>query len=518
MTPKDDSDSGGAGAQSMPGERTSLWLGTTPETDYGPLDGGAAVDTAVIGGGIVGLTAATLLAEAGQRVAVLERGRILEGVTGKTTAKLTSQHGLLYDTLVSSFGERRARQYARANEAAKEHVAERVEREGIDCGFRRLPAYTYVDSPEKKRKVKREVEAARKVGLPAEYAESLPLDADAAAAVRFDDQAQFHPREYLLSLAASLTENGGRIYEDTRALDIDDGRRCRVSTDRGEVRADAVVVATHFPMSDPALYFARMHPKRSYVLAARVDDPPREGMFYRTGRQYFSVRTHEIDGETLTLVGGQNHKTGQGGDTSKRYRKLEQAARRHFDVQSIEYRWSTQDYVSVDKVPYVGKIGPTARNVYVGTGFGGWGMTSGTAAGMILSDLIRGDGNPWAEVFDPARVTLGPSAREFATQNANVAKEFVGDWLTKPLGNDLRNLPRGEAKVSRKGGEPVAAYRDEGGELHAVSAVCPHMYCVLEWNDGERTWDCPCHGSRFGYDGHVIDGPAVRDLPTRDAE
>ncbi|WP_117593768.1 FAD-dependent oxidoreductase [Haloprofundus halophilus] len=515
----DDTDAAASSTdQFATGERTSVWLGTSPTTEYEPLDGGIDVDTAVVGGGIVGVTTALQLAEAGQDVALVERDHILTGVTGKTTAKLTSQHGILYDTLASTVGERKTRQYAEANEAAIDHVESRVESLGVDCAFRRLPSYAYVRSPGRRSEVRQEVNAARRFGLPAEYEESVAVDDGAVAAVRFDDQAMFHPRSYLLALAEAFLDEGGRIYEETRALDVDGGARPMVDTDRGEIHADDVVLATHFPIRDTGAYFARMHPKRSYVVAARVADPPTEAMYYYTGEQYFSVRTHDTGDEVLTLVGGQNHKTGQGGDTRERYRKVEEAARRHFDVDSIEYRWSTQDYASVDKVPYVGEL-PLSERVYMASGFGGWGMTNGTAAGLLLADLVCGEENPYTEVYDPSRVTVDrTSATEFATQNANVAKEFVRDWLSKPHRDDLARLRPGEATVLRERTKPIAAYRDDDGELHTHSAVCPHLDCIVRWNDAERSWDCPCHGSRFEYDGHVVDGPAVSDLSTRNLD
>ena len=511
-------------ADGLAGRQTSIWLDRSEGTDYDPLDRGVRADVAVIGGGIAGLTTATELAEAGESVALIERDRILTGVTGHTTAKVTSQHGLVYDTIRESFGREGARAYAGANEAAIDRIERRVEESGVDCGFERLPSYAYVTSSERREKVRAEVDAAQAAGLPAEYVEEVPGADEATAGVRFDEQAQFHPRAYLLSLASEFVAAGGRIFEETRALDVDGGDPCRVQTDRGTVEAGSVVLATHFPIVDHAFYFARMYPKRSYVLAARVRDPPEE-LLYKTGSEYFSARPYRLSGDdaetSLALIGGQNHKTGQGGSTADRYRNLERAARERFDVESIEYRWSTQDYVSVDKVPYVGEVGPLSRNLYVATGFGGWGMTNGTAAGRMLADQILGRSNRYADLFDPSRLNTGKSAaKELATENANVGKQLVGDWSTKPLSSAerARDLGRGEATVVRRDGDVLGIYRDEEGEIHAVDAVCPHMHCLVRWNDGERTWDCPCHGSRFECDGKVLDGPAVDDLSTRNLD
>lgn len=499
----------------VPGEAESIWLATTPETEYEALADGVAVDTAVVGGGITGLTTASLLAEAGHTVAVVEAGRIVEGVTGHTTAKLTSQHGLVYHDLIETFGEERARRYAEANEAAIDHVESRVEERDIDCDFARTSAYTYTDSPDHRRKVRREVDAARQLGLPASYVESTPLPYEVENAIRFDDQARFHPRKYLLALAAEIPGDGSYVFEETKATDIDPGRQCEVTTERGTITADNVVVATHFPVLDRAAYFARLSPKRSYVLAVRLAGEPPEGLFYRTGDPYFSVRPHPTDDdESLVLVGGQNHRTGHGGGTAERYRKVEREARERFDVESVEYRWSTQDFTSVDRVPLVGEMGAVARNVYVGTGFGGWGMSNGTAAGMVLADLVRGESNPWADVYDPTRFKPVASAGTLLSHNKHAAKHFVTDRFESR--EDVASLGDGEGSVVDGEDGPVAAYRNENGEVTAVSAVCTHMGCLVRWNDGERSWDCPCHGSRFDVDGSVIDTPAVEDLPRRE--
>lgn len=499
----------------LPGKPASVWLATTPETTYEPLDSDRTVETAVIGGGIAGLTTATLLAEAGRDVVLLERDRIGCGVTGHTTAKVTSQHGLVYASLINKHDTTTAAQYGEANQTAVEFVADRVAEQGIDCDFRRLPAYTYTESTADISNIRAEVNAAREIGLPASYTEDVSV-ADTAAAIRFADQAVFNPRQYVLALADAYIDAGGRICEETRAIGIDDGSPCRVETNHGTVTADDIVVATHFPILDRAGYFVRQYPKRSYVLAVRATDPPSDGMYYRSGSPYLSVRTAEIDGETLTLVGGQNHKTGQGGSTSERYHILEQVAQEHFDVKSVVYRWATQDYVSIDGIPYIGHLGPFKQNIYVITGFGGWGLSAGTAAGIMLRDAIMERPNLWLETFDPLRTTVRASAHAFVEENANVAKQFIGDWTDGLQRRDLSALDVDEAMVCRQQTDVLGIYRDETGDLHAVNAVCPHLGCLVQWNDGERTWDCPCHGSRFEIDGRVINGPANTDLSQRD--
>ncbi|WIV65774.1 FAD-dependent oxidoreductase [Natrialbaceae archaeon AArc-T1-2] len=497
------------GSGSLPGEATSPWLATTADAGYDALEGDLAVDVAVVGAGIAGLSTAAVLDERGASVAVLERDRIATGITGKTTAKVTSQHGLIYDHVRREFGRKRARQYAEVNEAAIETVADRIDDLEVDCGFRRAPAYVYGDDRDA---IEREVDAAQGAGLPASFVTSVPPFDRATCAVRFEDQACFHPRKYLLALADALSESGVELYEHTRVTDVDPGSPCRLETPDGMVTADHVVLATGFPVLDRAGYFARLHPKRSYVLGLRTDADPPSGMYYDASEPYRSVRTHRDADGTLVLVGGENHKTGQGGSAVERYRRLERWARDRFPVESIDYRWSTQDYVPADKVPLIGRAGPTASNVYVATGFRGWGMTSGVAAGRLLADAIDGVDRPALDLYDPLRFTPKTSVADTVTENADAASQFATDWARTLLSPDRESIGRGEGRVIRERSKPIAAARDDDGDLHTVSAVCTHMYCLLEWNDAEASWDCPCHGSRFSPDGEVLEGPATDDL------
>ncbi|WP_255170682.1 FAD-dependent oxidoreductase [Natrononativus amylolyticus] len=498
----------------LPGEPVSPWLATTPDAGYPALEETLGVDVAVVGAGIAGLSAALHLRERGKTVAVLERDRVAAGVTGKTTAKLTSQHGLCYDHLRREFGLREARWYAAVNEASIDEVERRIDELGIDCGFERQPSYLYGDSPDE---IERETDAARAAGLEPSLVRSVPPFERASSAVRFDDQAWFHPRKYLLAVAEELYEDeGARVYEHTRVTDVSGGTPCRVQTEAGGVQAEHVVLATGFPILDRAGYFTRMYPKRSYVLGVRLEGEPPEGMYYRPGDPYRSVRTHRDENGTLLLVGGENHKTGQGGSTKERYRRLARWARERFPVASIDYRWSTQDYRTADRVPFVGRAGPGAENVSVATGFRGWGMTNGIAAGRLLAERIAGDDPPELELFDPLRFTPKTSFSRTVTENADAASQFATDWLRTLLGPDLESVDPGEGRVFREGPHPIAAARDDDGDLHTVSAVCTHTYCLVDWNDAECTWDCPCHGSRFDPDGTLLEGPATEDLPRRE--
>jgi glycine/D-amino acid oxidase-like deaminating enzyme/nitrite reductase/ring-hydroxylating ferredoxin subunit len=497
-------------------KQTSVWVDTAPAPPLHPqLDGDVRADVAVIGGGIVGITTALLLAEGGASVVLLEAGRLAGGTSGYTTAKVSSQHGLIYDALRSKHGRETARRYGEANEAALAWIAARVARDGIDCDFRRQPSYAYVTSASDRSQVEREAEAAVEAGLPAELVQETPLPYPVEAAVRFEHQAEFHPRRYLFALAEQLAAiEGARIFERSHAVEVGahEGRQV-VKGPGGRVLAERVVVATHYPFLDRSLAFARLHPSRSYAIACRIAGAPPEGMHISGDEPKRSVRAIPMpDGEELLLVGGEGHKTGTEPDTALRYERLEAFAREHWDVQSVEHRWSAQDPSTLDRIPYVGRLVPHSDHVLMATGFAKWGMTGGTAAALLLADLCLGREAMWADLFDPWRVTARQSLPRLVQENAQVAARFVGDRLRHADPRPIENLRPGEGAILERDGERVAAARDEDGTLHAVSPRCTHLGCIVQWNNAERSWDCPCHGSRFGLDGTVLEGPAVHRL------
>jgi glycine/D-amino acid oxidase-like deaminating enzyme/nitrite reductase/ring-hydroxylating ferredoxin subunit len=497
-------------------KRTSVWVDTAPAPRLHPqLDGDVRADVAVIGGGIVGITTALLLAEAGASVVLLEAGRLAGGTSGYTTAKVSSQHGLIYDALRSKHGAETARRYGEANEAALAWIAARVARDGIDCDFRRQPSFAYVTSSEHRGQVEREAEAASAAGLPATLVEDTPLPYPVEAAVRFEQQAELHPRRYLFALAGTLAAAGGaRIFERSHAVEVGahEGRQV-VKGPGGRVLAERVVVATHYPFLDRSLAFARLSPMRSYAIACRISGAPPEGLHISGDSPTRSIRAIPMaDGEELLLVGGVRHKTGTESDTELRYERLEAFAREHWDVRTVEHRWSAQDPSTPDLLPYAGRMLPRGDKLLMATGFAKWGLTNGTAAALLLADLCLGREAMWADLFDPNRLTLRASATTLVKENAQVAAHFVGDRLKHAERRPLDDLGPGQGAILEHDGERVAAARDEDGTLHAVSARCTHLGCLVAWNDAERSWDCPCHGSRFGVDGTVLEGPAVHRL------
>jgi glycine/D-amino acid oxidase-like deaminating enzyme/nitrite reductase/ring-hydroxylating ferredoxin subunit len=491
---------------------TSPWLDGVTPVDHPPLAGDTRTEVLVAGGGIAGLTAALLLAESGYEVTLVEMDRVGRGATGYTTAKVTSQHGMVYDSLVSKHGEDKARAYAEANESALALMARWVEERGIDCAWRRRAAYAYVLSDSEKEHAGREAETAARLGLPATLVHETPLPYPVAAAVRFDDQAEFDAYAYVDALARELVAAGGTIAELTRATGLDEGSPSHVETDRGTVTADHVIVATHFPYVDRSLVFARAAPQRSYSLAVRIRGPVPEGMFISAEGPTRSLRGIPRPGGELLLVGGEGHKVGQERDTRARYRRLEDFAREHFEVESVGYRWSTQDPVPSDSMPLVGRLTPVSKNSYMATGFAKWGMTNGTAAAMMLADAVDGRESPWASAFDSNRLRARASVPKLVKENVNVGWHFVADRVTHRDSRSLEELAPGEGGLVSHDGDTVAGYRDDDGRLMAVSPTCTHLWCRVDWNEAERSWDCPCHGSRFAPDGTVIEGPAVTDL------
>jgi Rieske Fe-S protein len=295
-----------------------------------------------------------------------------------------------------------------------------------------------------------------------------------------------------------------------------DGRPCRVDTERGSITADQVVVATHFPFPDRGLFFARMHPERSYCIAAPFEGEPPDGMFISASQPTRSIRAHPGGDGELLIVGGESHKVGLGGSpTSDRYRTLDEFAHSHFPLGETRYRWSTQDNMPIDGLPFVGKLTPRSRATWTATGFRKWGLAMAPAAATIIRDGIFGRSNPWQQTFDSNRLNAAVAAPELAKENANVAFHFFADRLTRRAADDVSDLAPGEGKVVSRDGRQVAVSRGEDGTLHALSARCPHLFCIVNWNDAERSWDCPCHGSRFAQDGSVLQGPAVRPLEPR---
>jgi glycine/D-amino acid oxidase-like deaminating enzyme/nitrite reductase/ring-hydroxylating ferredoxin subunit len=490
----------------------SLWLDTAPEGAFPTLDRDLHVDVAVVGGGIAGITTALLLKRGGASVAVIEALGIGSGVTGCTTGKVSALQATILSTIRSRHGDATTATYAEASRAAVEKVAALAAEEAVECDLERRPAFTYAAGSDELGSMEDELEAATAAGLPVQRIERPDLPFPVAGAVRLDDQLQFHPVRYVRGLAAAVQGDGSHVFEDTRALSAAIGNPCRIRTARGTITAGRVVVATHYPFLDRGLYFARLKPQRSYCVAARLraGEPPR-GMSINAGSPTRSLRSHR----DLLIVGGEGHAAGDTDATPERFRQLEAFAREHWEVDAVTHRWSSQDPVPYDHLPLIGRYAPRSSRLWVLTGFMKWGLTSATFGAMILADLLADRDNPWASTFDPNRLSLR-SAHEVAQIGAKFSVDFVADRIRPAQESSAAQVPAGEARVVRDGVGKVGVFRDEAGGVHAVSLRCTHLGCLLRFNSAERSWDCPCHGSRFDVDGEVLEGPAVDPLEPRE--
>jgi glycine/D-amino acid oxidase-like deaminating enzyme/nitrite reductase/ring-hydroxylating ferredoxin subunit len=493
----------------------SYWI-PDEATAYPSLKGTRQADVAVVGGGIVGLTTAFLLQRAGLQVIVIEANRIGQGTTGHSTAKLTALHTLRYQSLKRDYGLDAAKTYAAANQAGIEQVAQFVNELAINCDLERQAAYTFTCDASRVEEIRSEVDAALSAGLPASFTTDTQLPFKVLGAIQVENQAQFDPYRYCVQLGKAFADIGGLIYEQSRGLDVDQTDQCVVRTTGGEVRANHVVIATLLPFLDRGGYFACTYPSRSYGIAVQLESAAPEGMYISVESPVRSVRP--MADRTRMIVVGDDHKVGHGPDTREHYAALEEWARRWFPVVAVTHRCSAQDYMPADDLPYIGRLQESSDRVFVVTGLRKWGLALGTSAATMLRDAIVKTENPWAPLFDSTRGNYLASARTLIQENLDVAKQFVGDRLRTLKAKDVAELARGEGGIVEIDGEKLAAYRDDSGTVHAVAPVCTHLGCYVHWNSAEKSWDCPCHGSRFDLEGRILQGPAVKDLKHRQSE
>jgi glycine/D-amino acid oxidase-like deaminating enzyme/nitrite reductase/ring-hydroxylating ferredoxin subunit len=488
------------------------WIGTTEETNYPELIENIEIDVAVVGGGIAGITTAYLLRKEGYRVAVIEADKICKATTAHTTAKITSQHALIYDKAIKTFGKDMVQQYADANEYAIKFMADLVKTNNIQCDYETKAAYVFTQDEKYVNKIRNEAEAAASLGIPAEFVTETPLPFPVLGAVKFNAQAQFHPRKYVLALAKEIPKDGSYIFEGTRAVDIEEGETCTIKTAKGKkIRARHVVIASHYPFYDgKVMYFAKMYPSRSYLMAFKIYETPPDGMFINVDTPGMTLRSQIHQGGEILLFGGEAHKTAHGEQTSTHYENLRKLVRKIFTVKEELYHWSTQDYYTLDEIPYIGRLTADTSCIYVATGFRKWGMTNGTVAALIIKDLIIKGKSPWEGIYSPQRATTGTGAASFLAQNLDVAYQLISGKLENP--DDDIDIKNGEGKVVEYKGKRTGVYKDEQGKLYLLDITCTHMGCELKWNDAEKTWDCPCHGSRFKYNGDIVEGPALYAL------
>jgi glycine/D-amino acid oxidase-like deaminating enzyme/nitrite reductase/ring-hydroxylating ferredoxin subunit len=493
------------------GRTTSIWMSGVDLPSRPALAEDLESDVCVVGAGISGLTTAYLLAREGRRVVVIDDGLVGGGESSRTTAHLVSALDDRYYHLESLHGEGGARLAAESHAAAVDTI-ERVSREErIECDFLRLDGYLFDPPEETDSQLDRELEAARRTGLTVERVARAPIpDFDTGPALRFANQGQFHPTKYYAGLVRAIEARGGRIFGGTHAEVFEGGSPTTVKTVSGRtIRAGSLVVATNSPVNDRLVIHTKQAPYRSYVVAARVPaGAVTRALFWETGDIYHYVRLSALDaGSEALIVGGEDHRTGQEDDAEQRYARLEEWTRRRFPKAGpVEHRWSGQILEPVDSLAFIGRNPLDDPNVYVATGDSGNGMTHGTIAGMLLTDLIVGRPNRWADLYDPSRKSLR-AAKNFARENVESQVGYAG-WVTPGEVDSTDKIAPGQGAILRRGLKKVAASRDASGKLFLCSAACTHLGCIVEWNGSEKTWDCPCHGSRFAPDGHVVNGPA----------
>ncbi|MCJ8006554.1 glycine/D-amino acid oxidase-like deaminating enzyme/nitrite reductase/ring-hydroxylating ferredoxin subunit [Lederbergia wuyishanensis] len=501
------------GEGKLPDQLSSYWLKSTNLPSFPQIKQDLNVDVAIIGGGITGITTAYLLVKEGYQVTVIEASTILNGTTGHTTAKVTAQHGLIYDELIQHFGEEKARLYYEANKEAAEQIAEIIKLHGIDCDYKTEDAYVYTNSNDYVQNLKKEYEAYKRLGIKGDFVDSIPLDlGNIKGAVVMKNQAQFHPLQYLSELVDFIKDSGGEIYEQSVATHMDIEDKPIVHLKNGaKITAQHVISATHFPFHDNRGYFARLHPERSYVVAAKPEKSFSGGMYINAEKPTRSIRSVKVEGEEILLFSGDGHKTGQGEPEKEHYESLEKFAKEEFGAKEILYRWSAQDLVTEDKLPFIGCNNADDKRVLVATGYRKWGMTTSMVAAQLMKDILIGKENRYEEIFSPSRFTADPGIKTIVKQNMNVAANLISGKFERP-DKEMKDIKEGEgAVVSIKGGR-AGAYKTMDGQLYVVDTTCTHMGCEVNWNSADQTWDCPCHGSRFSIEGDVIEGPAERPL------
>ena len=511
-----------ADGQRTSGTHLSYWTDSTSPLTYTPLDQDITADVAIVGAGIAGLSIGYRLAKQGRRVVILEDGNVGSGETGRTTAHLANALDDRYTELESYFGEEGARYAAESHTAAIDLIEQIVREENIDCDFVRLNGYLFLHPTDKVKTLEDELTSTNKAGINTSMADTAPGITQQGPFLMFPQQAQFHPLKYLNGLAEAFVKLGGTIYTQTHVTEVKDGQ---MKANGFTVSARSIVVATNSPINDVVTMHTKQFAYRSYVIGAKVPKAAIEpALWWDTGDQdstwpsypYNYVRTQPYDEENYLLIhGGADHETGQANrehiPEEDRYKNLEIWLHEHFpQAGEVVYRWSGQVMEPVDDLGFIGK-NPGDENIYIVTGDSGNGLTHGTLASILIPDLINGKDNPWAKIYDPGRITL-KSAPHYIKEMFYVGSQYV-DYLLPSDVKSITDIQPDEAAIVGTL-KKTAVYRDTTGQYHAFSAVCPHLGCVVQWNNDEKSFDCPCHGSRFTCEGKVMNGPAVSDLET----
>jgi glycine/D-amino acid oxidase-like deaminating enzyme/nitrite reductase/ring-hydroxylating ferredoxin subunit len=493
----------------------SLWEDITRRsTSYPMLEHDIEVDVAIVGAGITGITAAMQLIAAGKKVAILESGRVGSGTTGFSTGNLYVAIQPYFHTIENKFGLDTVKAVAQSRKLAIDLIEKVIQDRGIQCSFHRRPWYLYSINNENDTLVDKEIKTLHKADMQIDRVDAVPAPFKITRAARMDNQARFNPLQYVVALADDLRRQGCQIFENTTVENIEEKDVCTLSTPQAKVRAQQVFVATHVPKGIHHTQFLTA-PYRSYVVAARLQNTayPNANL-WDTSKPHHATSTHSSTSEELDLlmVADSHHKTGQADDHREQYDKIETYLRQHYSVDSIVYRWSAQHYQAADGLPYIGRTSWCSKHVYIATGYFADGLVYGTTAGVLVAEQILDQRSHWEKLYNPQRLKPFASATSFLKESINVFFEYLKDYPGHVDARDLSDIAKGEGKIISIDGEKCGAYRDDQNQLHIVSAVCTHMRGIVKWNNAEKSWDCPCHGSRFTVDGKVIEGPAILDL------
>lgn len=491
----------------------SIWTESSTCPSFSKLQGHRSSDVCIIGGGITGLSLAYLLAKHGVDVCLLERDTICSGVTANTTGKLTSQHGLFYQYLVNTFGKDTAISYLRSNENAISSIKDIIDREQIDCDFEWQDAFVYTNNEEQLQNIRIEVETMKSLGFDASFRDNLPLPFKTLGGICFPHQAQFHARKYCFGLAKALPR--GTICENSKAVDVErvEDRYRTICDDGSSVTSSYVVIASHYPILNfPGFYFLKMYQDKSYLIAVDTKKELFPGMYISAEEPVTSFRTAMVDGKRLLLVGGSGHKTGDTSiDITSCFRNLENYVTSLCPKADILYRWSTEDCVTLDKIPYIGKFSNLLPNVFVATGFKKWGMTSSFVAANSIYHQILDIPDADADIYKATRFAPIQNGNETGNILKQTAFSLFLNKIKAPV-LSFEDLKVGEGGVVSYHGKKLGIYRKSKEETIAIKPYCTHLGCELSWNPLEKTWDCPCHGSRYDYSGKLLTEPSKKDL------
>lgn len=492
----------------------ALWSESTGINNFPRLTGDIEVDVAIVGAGITGISAAYNLSKAGKNVVVLEAKQVGMGTTGSSTGNLYASIDEHLFSIESTHDVDTLKAVVASRLAAIDFIEQRVKEFNLNCDFKRVPFYLFTtpDTSAKSKQIEKEQDAAINAGLSLSKVAPLDFPFKVDKIVNIPDQAQFNPLKYVRQLATAIKGANCRILENTEVRDIIEGEPCIVQTNHGVVKAKHVIMATHTPKGIYAVHTA-MEPYREHAMAAKIKGSlPPDGIYWHMQlTQHYSLRPSKIGNENYLMVLGEAYKVGHENNTEEKFKKIEEYLRANFEVESIDFTWAAQNYKPADVLPFIG-ISPMQNKIFIATGFAADGLTYGTLSGMIISDLIVGKENTWAKVYSPTRFTPKASVPKFIKENVDVAYQLIKDYLFYGDADEVKEIKVGQGKTITLNNERLAAYRDEQGVVHLVSGICPHMGCVVHWNNGEKSWDCPCHGSRFGIDGEILEGPAYHGL------